>query len=167
MSKIIKKNGEITVSHWRHLEEETPWPEDCSPFTISFSRLKSLGIDLPHPNSEWGVRIRPEDDLNEIRDILGELDLVVLEMGPFTDGRSFTQARDLRERFNYLNEIRVIGDFLQDQMYFLDRLGVDSFEFNSEAKLPDQEKVFGEFSFAYQVAPNGPEPVCRKRALGI
>lgn len=160
--QIIKK-GQVVEDGWKHLDETETWSFE-TPSTLSLARFQ----DLPSPKAPkdciWGIRIRPEHNLNDIQDLLEQLALVVLEMGPFTDGRSFTQARDLREQYGYSGEIRVKGDFLRDQMDALSRLGVDSFEFAPGTLVPDQLEAFREFSLAYQSAPNGPEPIYKMRS---
>jgi uncharacterized protein (DUF934 family) len=52
----------------------------------------------------------------------------VLHCPKFTDGRAYSQARLLRERYGYRGELRATGAVLQDQLPFLLRCGFDSFE---------------------------------------
>ena len=62
---------------------------------------------------------------------LGELadrPLVALAFDKFADGRSFSYARLLRDRYNFVGELRAIGDVLIDEIPMMLRCGFDSFE---------------------------------------
>jgi uncharacterized protein (DUF934 family) len=61
-------------------------------------------------------------------DDIGRLDLIVLMLPKFTDGRAYSAARRLREQAGYRGELRVTGDVLLDQIPLLARCGFDSFE---------------------------------------
>ena len=85
-------------------------------------------------------------------------------MHPFTDGRSFTQARDLRLRLGYSGEIRARGDFLKDQIYFLHRLGVNAFELDNDLSIEDGRCALTEFTVTYQTALQPEEALFRQRS---
>ncbi|MDR2789307.1 MAG: DUF934 domain-containing protein, partial [Candidatus Accumulibacter sp.] len=53
--------------------------------------------------------------------------VVALNFPKFTDGRAYSTARLLRERYAYAGELRAIGDVLRDQLFFLRRCGFDAF----------------------------------------
>ena len=55
----------------------------------------------------------------------------------FRDGRAYTQARLLRERFGFRGELRATGQVLRDQFVFLARAGFDAFE----VKKPEDARV--------------------------
>ncbi len=52
---------------------------------------------------------------------------VVIEIETFTDGRVFGLARLLRDKLEFSGDLEVSGDFLPDQISFLQRCGVNSF----------------------------------------
>ncbi len=51
-----------------------------------------------------------------------------LEFPKFRDGRAFTSASLLRDRFGYRSEIRAVGEVLREQAFFMVRCGFDAFE---------------------------------------
>jgi uncharacterized protein (DUF934 family) len=61
-----------------------------------------------------------------------DVNVFELHIPVFTDGRVFTQARLLRSRFGFTGDIRVSGDFMRDQVFYLSRVGVSSFELNDQ-----------------------------------
>ena len=53
--------------------------------------------------------------------------MVALEFPQFRDGRAYSYARILRERFAFDGEIRAVGDVLMEQLHFMLRTGFDAF----------------------------------------
>ena len=73
------------------------------------------------------VHLTPDAKLEEIAPRLGEIGRVEIEFPKFRDGRGFTLARTLRERFGYAGDIRATGHFLPDQFAALAACGFTSF----------------------------------------
>jgi uncharacterized protein (DUF934 family) len=157
----IIKNGQTEASSWLHLADE-PLPSNGE-VTLSLERWLKDKTELSARDGEVGVRLNAADSVETLADDLASLSLVVLEMASFTDGRAFSQARLLRDRFGYSGEIRARGDFLRDQMFFLSRVGVNAFEFSDQTRLDDRLRAFNEFSVTYQSAADSPEPLYRRR----
>ena len=61
------------------------------------------------------------------------MSLVALVFPKFQDGRAYSQARILRERFGYRGEMRATGQVLRDQFVFMLRAGFDAFEVKKDA----------------------------------
>ena len=80
------------------------------------------------------------------RPLLHNLDLIVLYQPSFADGRSFSQARHLRQQ-GFEGEIRISGDFGRDQIAYLKRAGVNSFV------IPD-EKLTDDIVSAFHALPS-------------
>lgn len=157
----VIKNGHPVDSVWRHLDdEETP---ETSSYTVGLERWQKDKDALIQHGLAVGVRLKPADSPELLAEDLATLPLIVLDMGPFTDGRSFSQARILRDRLGYAGEIRVRGDFLRDQIFFLNRVGVNAFEFPSGTDLNGPMKALQEFSVIYQAATDTKEPLYRRR----
>lgn len=106
--------------------------------------------------------IANDSSLVDISADLSGFDVIILAFPAFGDGRAYSQARLLRERFGYTGEIRARGDVLRDQILFMARCGFDAFEFNGPGAAA-AEAALKEFSFAYQPAADQTEPVWRKR----
>jgi uncharacterized protein (DUF934 family) len=68
----------------------------------------------------------------------------------FRDGRSFSTAALLRERFQWQGEIRAIGDVLIDQLLQGARVGFDSFALRPDQKTDVALKQFNLFSVTTQ-----------------
>ena len=83
------------------------------------------------------------------------LELIVLEFPKFKDGRAYSQARILRERYGFAGDIRATGEVLRDQVLFMARCGITSFELSDEADTDGFQESLGEFDLYYQSAVNG------------
>lgn len=75
-----------------------------------------------------GVWLAPADDPAALAHDLAHLAVVAVDFPAFTDGRGYSSARLLRERYAYSGELRAIGDVQRDQLYYLSQAGFDAFE---------------------------------------
>jgi len=82
--------------------------------------LLALGVPL-------GVAVPNTVDIATLADGLDRLALVALAFPKFNDGRAFSQARLLRERYGFMGEIRATGAVLRDQLLFMQRCGFDAY----------------------------------------
>lgn len=155
------KNGQPADSAWLHLADEAL--PDSGAITVSLDRWLKEKAELRTRKEAVGVRLNACDSPDALAQDVAALPMVVLDMEAFTDGRCFSQARLLRDRLGYTGELRVRGDFIRDQMFFLSRVGVNSFEFADGTPLEDRLKAFAEFSVTYQSATDTPEPLYRRR----
>ena len=89
--------------------------------------------------------------------------VIAINFPKFVDGRGFSLARLLRERYGYQGEIRATGEIIRDQLYLLQRCGFNAFEFGEEVDLAEASKSLADFSDAYQVAADQPIPLFKRR----
>ena len=110
--------------------------------------------------SATALVVSNDASLDDIQKDIGGFDHIILNFPSFADGRAYSQARLLRERFEYAGEIRARGDVLPDQIFFMSRCGIDAFEMDDLSVMQDALRVF---SFAYQAAADAIVPVWQKR----
>ena len=110
-----------------------------------------------------GVLLRPEDDPAAIAPDLPHLDLIAVHFPSFTDGRGYSTARLLRERYGWRGELRATGDIQRDQLLFLERCGFDALELREGEDVEVALSAFDDFSEAYQAAVHPPLPLFRRR----
>jgi uncharacterized protein (DUF934 family) len=158
----VIKDGKIVGNDWRHVADDEALPEGNA--TVSLKRWQAEKDSLTGRNAPLGLRLTAADAPEAIAEVLRHFSVIVFDMAHFTDGRVFSQARLLRERFGYSGELRARGDFIRDQMFFLSRVGVNAFEFPESADLEDKLRAFGEFSVTYQAAADNREPLYRRRS---
>ncbi|MDH4573158.1 DUF934 domain-containing protein [Salinicola acroporae] len=99
----------------------------------------------------------------ELAATLEKSPLVAIDFPAFTDGRGYTLARLLRERFGYAGEVRAIGDVLIDQLYYMTRCGFDALALREDQELEPALKALAAFSVSYQPAVDLNEPLFARR----
>ena len=75
-----------------------------------------------------GLLLEGGASLEDVAEDLPRFALVALMFPKFSDGRAFSTARLLREKFAYRGELRAVGNVLSDQIPFMRRVGFDAFE---------------------------------------
>lgn len=81
----------------------------------------------------------------------------------FSDGRGYSAARLLRERYGYTGELRAVGDVLIDQLFFMKRCGFDTFALRDDQEVDVALAAFGTFSVCYQNDVADQRPLFRRR----
>lgn len=112
---------------------------------------------------QLGVCINSDVDIHEIAEDIVALDLIALHFPVFADGRPYSNARLLRERYDFKGELRATGDILRDQLFFMHRCGFNAFQLREGKDLEDALQAFSELSVKYQTAADGVEPAYRYR----
>lgn len=159
----IIKDRQIIEDAWVHLSDEVVPPN--GKVTVPFSRWLVERESLLQREGEIGVRLdcQAPEELSVLAPDLPRIQMVMLELPRFADGRAFSIARLLRQRHGFTGEIRVGGDFLYDQMFYLARVGVNAFEYRGPESLEDALKAFETFSVKYQPAVDGPGLMQQRR----
>jgi len=120
------------------------------PFTWWRSQINSHHHDADviskTQNGQIGVWFATDDDILKHADVIEAgkqvWPLVAAHFPIFRDGRSFSTAALLRNRFAWQGEIRAIGDVLIDQLLQGARVGFDSFALRPDQNLDVALKQF-------------------------
>ena len=104
---------------------------------VSLARFQAEGERLLADGRQVGVRLAAADKVEDLVFELPRISVVALDLPIHRDGRAFTSATLLRERYAYTGEIRAVGDVFAEQARFLVRCGFDAFE-PSDGSTPDR-----------------------------
>jgi uncharacterized protein (DUF934 family) len=88
---------------------------------------------------------------------------VALVFPTFKDGRAYSQARLLRERYGYHGELRATGQILRDQFLFLVRAGFDVLDVAKASDVDAFTAALKRYTVFYQTAPEGRTAAARLR----
>ncbi len=150
----ILKDQQLTENTWKFLPDNAELPDEPIAITISLKRwIQDQEILNKYPG-KLGIRLNPDDSIESLPCPLNKVQLIEINFPTFTDGRGFSFAKKLRTQFNYEGEIRAVGEFMLDQIYYLSRVGVNSFALENQDNLPDAMAMFNEFSDSYQASVN-------------
>ena len=112
-----------------------------------------------------GLLLQPNERVEDVAADLGHFAVVAINFPRFVDGRGYSTAALLRQRYRYQGELRAVGDILHDQLFFMRRVGFDSYALkDGKDVVYALDKGFTTFSEAYQAATDQPQPYFRRRA---
>lgn len=133
---------------------------------VDLERWQSSREALLHRAAPLGIRLKSDESPELIADDLAALSLVALEFPAFRDGRAYSYARILRERYGFEGEVRAVGDVLMEQLHFMLRTGFDAFELTGDDPLADYETALADFSVWYQPTGDGRRTAVQLRHAG-
>jgi uncharacterized protein (DUF934 family) len=120
-------------------------------------------VDEPSPPPELVV-LQPTDDPATLADRIGALSAVAVNFPKYGDGRGYSIARLLRERYGYKGELRAVGEVARDHLHAMAQCGFDSFALRPGEDAQEALTAFGDFTEQYQATAAQPEPLFRRRS---
>ena len=144
----------LIEDRFHRLEEGAPIPAEGA-LLVSLPRFQADHAALLARPAPLGVWLASHEQPAAIAGDLDRLALVALDFPVFSDGRAFSSARLLRERYGYKGELRAIGDVLCEQLPFMLRSGFDTFDMKSPKALEEFRAVVGEVRVVYQPTGDG------------
>lgn len=167
MQKLIK-DGQIVENTWAFLAKaegdaaavEVPAGRVIVPIAVWNAQK-----DVLQNRTDIGIWLDSDDGAESIGADANRFAVIGINFPLFMDGRSFSTARLLRERYGFSGELRAVGNFIRDQLCYLRRCGVNAFAFNSpDANLEEALKSLQDFQEYYQASVDQPLPLFRRRA---
>lgn len=149
----IIKDKQLVENAWSFVGDDNQ-VGDSGDITVTLARWKNQNQQLLKRNGKTGVRLTSTDRADDLASILNGLELIELDFPHFGDGRLFSHAYLLRNRLGYRGEIRAVGRYLPDQMYYLHRVGVNAFQLDDQNLIPLALSCLADFSVSYQASSN-------------
>jgi len=158
MQNLLGPEGPIADDTWVLLGrdsslEDLPEGDIIVPLVLWQSALDQL---RSRPG-RTGVLVRSDEQVESLAGELAGLSLVALDFPVFSDGRSYSNARILRERLHFQGELRAVGDVLRDQIFLMRRCGFDSFALRPDRPAGAAASALHDFRHVYQQATIDPE----------
>lgn len=161
MAQLLKDN-QIIDDSWLILDDSAETLPSGN-ILLSLEQWQQFSDQLSQHNGELGLWLEGNAEIDTVIDSLQQLSLIAIKFPKFVDGRGFSLARLLRERYNYNGELRAIGEFIRDQLYLLKRCGFNAFQLTENQDLSEASKSLSDFSETYQVSADQQEPLFRRR----
>jgi uncharacterized protein (DUF934 family) len=148
----LVKGGKIVDDPFAQIADGAELPQGC--VLVSAARflenpealLKRGKVGVIWPNSR---------DVDDLVPYLDRVAAVALVFPTFRDGRAYSQARLLRERYSYRGELRATGQVLRDQFVFMLRAGFDAFDVKKQADAEAFAQTVHRYSVFYQPTGDG------------
>jgi uncharacterized protein (DUF934 family) len=147
MPRRLLRDRQIVFDEWRYVAEAAA--DGGAPLIVTFDQWQMEPDTWIARGSPLGVVLSAAHKIELLAPDLARFALIAAEFSGPSEGRGYSQARLLRERWNFKGELRATGYVRRDQLFFMARCGFNSFEL-PEADLEDAHTAFSTFSAAYQ-----------------
>ncbi|ODN69068.1 DUF934 domain-containing protein [Methylobrevis pamukkalensis] len=127
----VYRDGAFVADDWRHLVSDEEIPAEGRVF-LSLTRFLAEAEALAGDNRAIGVRIEPGEKVADLVPYLDRLPAIALVFPKFVDGRAYSQATLLRDKYGFAADLRAVGDVLIDQIGYMRRVGFTTFEIRNE-----------------------------------
>ncbi|HXX03853.1 MAG TPA: DUF934 domain-containing protein [Xanthobacteraceae bacterium] len=161
----LVKAGRVVDDPYVRALDDAPIP-DGVPVIVPAQRFLADASELVARSAPVGVLWPNDRRVAELEPWLGDVALIALVFPKFRDGRAYSQARLLRERYGFRGELRATGEVLRDQFQFLVRAGFDAFEVKKQIDARVFTEAAARFSVFYQPSADGRLPALRRRLQG-
>jgi uncharacterized protein (DUF934 family) len=150
----LVKSGNITDESFIHLADTAALPASGD-ILLSAARFLEDPDAALRRTAKVGVIWPNSRDIDDLVPYLERLAAVALVFPTFRDGRAYSQARLLRERFSWRGELRATGQVLRDQFVFMLRAGFDAFEVKKQSDAEAFAQTVKRYSVFYQPTGDG------------
>lgn len=150
----LVKNGTIASETFAHVADDAELPAGGA-VLISAARFLDNPEALLQRAGAVGVVWPNNRDVEDLRPYLDRLAAIALVFPIFRDGRAYSQARLLRERYKFRGELRATGQVLRDQFVFMLRAGFDAFDVKKESDADAFAATARRYTVFYQPTGDG------------
>lgn len=160
----LLKHRNLAVDRWQPLRGATTLadlPGEC-PVLVPLALWRTHAEAL-QDRGDVGVWLAPDDDPAELAGAVDALPVIAIDFPQFTDGRGYSLARLLRERYGFANELRAVGDVRRDQLFALSEVGFDAFVLRDGEDAEAALASFDDFRGVYAPTATRPLPWFRRR----
>ncbi|CAG8868779.1 hypothetical protein PS627_03162 [Pseudomonas fluorescens] len=164
MQRIIK-NNQLVDETWHLLPKDVTLDEltNCDDYIVPLQLWRDHAHALKARDGGLGVWLDSDEEAEEIGEDVAHFQVIALNFPAFTDGRNYSNARLLRDRYKFTGELRAIGDVLRDQLFYMARCGFDAFAIRPDKDPEEALQGLNDFSVTYQGAADEPLPLFRRR----
>jgi phosphoadenosine phosphosulfate reductase len=128
----LYKDGHFIENIWRSISEGEDIPPSGHVIVpLDWWRAERAAFEGSHV--PLGLFIEPDAPLATITEDLHRFQLIAIHFPKFGDGRGYSLARLLRQRYGFAGELRACGDVLIDQIQVMSRCGINAFDINDAA----------------------------------
>ena len=167
MPKLIDTTAALRENPWHLLPKDSTLEQAQE--TASNHIIVPLALWLAQKpvlqsgGKQVGVWLDSNEQVGALAEDLDSLALVALNFPGFMDGRAYSGAVTLRQRYGFQGEIRAIGDVLRDQLFYMKRCGFSTFDLSDSVQLADAIRAMQDFSDSYQSTVECPAPLFARR----
>ena len=158
----LLKAGREIADAFTTVADDAPSPD--APVIVSLKRFRAERNALLARAQPLGVELTTADNPETLGDDVHLLAVIAFKLPLFKDGRVFSWARVLRTRMHFTGEIRATGDFLIDQIAFMQRVGVNAFDLPPHISVTEAIAATHAISQVYQASTDHRRTIWQMRA---
>jgi uncharacterized protein (DUF934 family) len=158
--RLVEGRAQILEDAWTLFEDGATWngePTALLPLATALAQPQRLREARPA-----GIWLSPTDEPAQAVPLFDSIDLIAVQFPKFGDGRGYSTAALLRTRHGWRGELRAIGDVLRDQLFFMKRVGFDSFALRADRSIEEAVASLSDFSDSYQGSVEPALPAFRR-----
>ncbi len=155
---LIKNQSISPDNPFAFFEDDAEVPDGAHAI-VSQTRFLEQRVTLLERATALGVRVAPEDDPQALLGSFDGLALVAIWFPKYADGRGYSHARLLRDRYGWSGELRAVGDVKRDQLFYMKRCGFDAYELPEGQDAEASLASLSDFEVTYQTAADGRAPI--------
>jgi len=156
MPRRLLRDGVIVDDDWAYVAEIGG--DSTAALILTFAQWQSEREAWIARDGRLGVVLQPAHRVELLAPDLARFALIAADFSGPSEGRGYSQARALRERWKFTGELRATGYVRRDQLFFMARCGFNSFELPA-ADIETAHGALSAFSWAYQPANDAGLPL--------
>jgi uncharacterized protein (DUF934 family) len=160
MPRRLLRDGRVVDDDWSYLAEAEG--NAAAPLILTLAQWQEGRDSWRAQDRRLGVVLSPVHKVELLAPDIARFSLIGADFSGPSEGRGYSQARELREQWKFAGELRATGYVRRDQLFFMARCGFNSFE------LPDTDieaahAALATFSWAYQPSNDAGLPLKLRR----
>lgn len=151
MPRKIIKDGVIVDDTYTLIEsqEQLDSAASDSDIIVPIELYLANKDQLASRSGNTGVAFEAEGGIDQVLTDLESISVIALDFPKFMDGRSYSYARELRQRHGYKGEVRATGDVLKDQLYAMAQVGFNSMVTREDLDIEIAVTALNDFEQSY------------------
>lgn len=158
----LLKDGAIAVDTYTDASAAEALPA-TGDIIVSLKQWEEQRAALVQRDSALGIKLLSDEKPAAIQHDLQHFAVIALDFPAFRDGRAYSYARLLRERYAYAGELRAVGDVLLEQLHFMHRVGFNSFALQDNDAARAWKIAADDISVWYQPTEDGRTTALQRR----
>jgi len=161
---LILTRDAVIDNQWTIVDEDhSDFTQDYLIVPYPLWQINKSALASKVHSGKMGLLLQGEHAINIENDGVSAFTLIAINFPSFVDGRGFSLARLLRERYQFTGELRATGSVIRDQLCYLQRCGFSSFDLADDIDVSDAAESLNDLTEAYQVSADKPAPLFRRR----
>lgn len=149
-NQVLTTTGDTYLDTFQRIGEDGVLPQGDVVITLAeIGRLNEI-------TGKKGLLLTEVDSPETVQLPVDQLDLIEIRFPAFADGRGYSFATLIR-RLGYQGELRATGDVFKDVLFYLKRVGFNSFILKQGKDLDEAKSGLHDFTAGYQASTAEPE----------